>query len=214
MPSSTTPTLQTSASFLRHDVTSSLWLHCAHNHTHSTCTPDSIKINRIERGRLEWTLLIPSTAIQFVHAFSRVRNDSCLNLSEGFVLYNAVSKTGSREEICQSFNERCFCSSFSSGNEKMGPWGSTNMTVPFQSSLLFHLSFSSFLVFPSAKLAAVTYEGNGHVWSVLYILVYRLFVYIALIKLIHKTVIPFLTRLLRFQKRHCFSSSANHFTGL
>lgn len=131
VPSSTTPTLQTSASFLRHDVTSSLWLLCAHNHTHSTCTPDSIKINRIERGRLEWTLLIPSTAIQFVHVFSRARNDSCLNLSEGFVLYNAVSKTGSREEICQSFNERCFCSSFSSGNEKMGPWGLTNMTVPF-----------------------------------------------------------------------------------
>lgn len=73
-----------------------------------------------------------------------------------------------------------------------------------QSSLLFRLSSSSFLIVPSPKLAAVTYEGNGHFWSVLYILVYRLFVYIALVKLIHKTVIPFLTRLLHFLVRQSF----------
>lgn len=51
---------------------------------------------------------------------------------------------------------------------------SENVTVPSLPPLSRHLFF--FFVFPSAK-----YEGNGRFSSVLYILVYRIFVYIALV---------------------------------
>lgn len=76
-------------------------------HTHTTWTPDlqpdSIKRNRIERGRLDpaghgehyWFLLLLSS----LSMPSREHQDSRLDLSEGFVSYNAVLHCGCCEEL-------------------------------------------------------------------------------------------------------------------
>lgn len=100
------------------------------------------------------------------------RKTSRLCSSEGFVMPRGATR---------SFNERIFCSSFNEKMDNQLMWQSHSLT-----SSLWYGSTS----LPPAELAAVTYEGNGRSWSVLYILVYRLCVYIALVKLIHKTLIP------------------------
>lgn len=110
-----------------------------HSHTRSTCSsdfrPDSIQWGRLELAGLGETLLIPTTAICPACTCVRKSTKRLPSLSEGFVSCNATRS-------CRSFDERIFCSSFSSGNEKTDNQLMRLSTVPwpYQSSRLFPVS--------------------------------------------------------------------------